>query len=86
METVKSPAQLAECLTMLSNILCDAMDIITEAECYLRHSAPTTTDSYCILVRPDGPPERVPVSIIKAISKTREEANNDGVQGTDAPQ
>lgn len=85
METVKSPSALRESLFVLSDILQDALDIITEAKHYLDHkdeSAPNGAFAY--ILRPDAPPEKVPLHIIKAARDHIEEAMCDTVQGTDA--
>ena len=86
-ESVKSPSALRESLYVLSDILQDALDIIIEAKHYLEHkdeSAPN--GAYAYILRPDAPPERVPLHIIKAARDYAEEVQLNASNDTDTPQ
>lgn len=86
-ESVKSPSALRESLCILNDILLDALDTVTEAKHYLDHrdeSAPNGAFAY--IIRPDAPPEKVPLHIIKAARDYAEEVQLNASDDTDTPQ
>lgn len=87
MESVKSPAALEESLCVLSDILLDALDIVTEAKEYFKHKDPSADPSgYAYIIRPDKAPEKVPLRIIRMIKDHTEEVQSNASNDTDTPQ
>lgn len=79
MDSVKSPAELKESLSVLYDILIDALDLIAEARAYLQNRDQTRYTTAAFLVRPDRPPERITVEVMRKLDDLREEAENDGL-------
>ncbi len=85
-ETVKSPAELKTTLDVLYDILIDALDHIADCKAYLQHRDETRYATAAFIVRPDRPPERITVEVMRKIDSLREEATADGVQTADPAQ
>ena len=83
MDSVKSPAELKTTLDILYDILIDALDHIAEARAYLHNRDQTRYTTAAFLVRPDRPPERITVEVMRKLDDLREEAENDGVPTAD---
>lgn len=79
MDSVKSPAELKTTLDILYDILIDALDHIAECKAYLQHRDQTRYTTAAFLVRPDRPPERITVEVMRKLDSLREEATADGL-------
>ena len=86
MDSVKSPAELKVALSVLYDILIDAIDHITECRTYLQHRDETRYTTAAYLVRPDRPPERITVEVMRKLDGLREEVADNGLHATDTAQ
>lgn len=86
MDAVKSPAELRTTLDILYDILIDALDHIAECKAYLQNRDETRYNTVAFLVRPDRPPERITVEVMRKLDTLREEANSDGLETADPDQ
>lgn len=86
MDSVKSPAELKATLNILYDILIDAIDHIVECKAYLQHRDETRYTTAAFLVRPDRPPERITVEVMRKLDSLREEAADNGLHATEADQ
>ncbi len=83
-DSVKSPAELKTALDILYDILIDALDHIAECKAYLQHRDETRYNTAAFIIRPDRPPERITVEVMRKIDAMREGESGDGVQSTDS--
>lgn len=83
MDSVKSPAELKTTLDVLYDILIDALDHIADAKAYLQHRDQTRYTTAAFIVRPDRPPERITVEVMRKIDEMREEATDNGLHAAD---
>lgn len=83
-DSVKSPAELKTTLDILYDILIDALDHIAECKAYLQNRDETRYTTAAFLVRPDRPPERITVEVMRKIDDLREEANGNGLHAADS--
>lgn len=84
MDSVKSPTELRTTLDILYDILIDALDHIVECKAYLQHRDQTRYDTVAFLVRPDRPPERITVEVMRKLDSLREEATDNGLHAADS--
>ena len=82
-DSVKSPAELKTALDILYDILIDALDHVAECKAYLQHRDETRYSTAAFIIRPDRPPERITVEVLRKIDALTEEGNGDAVQNTD---
>ena len=80
---MKSPAELKESLSVLYDILIDALDLIAEAKTYLHNRDQTRYTTAAFLVRPDRPPERITVEVMRKLDDLREEEQSNGLHAAD---
>ncbi len=66
--SVKSPTAMKESLQILYDILIDAIDLIVECKQYLTYRDGSDASGYAYILRPNAPPEKVPLRIVRAIS------------------
>lgn len=83
MDSVKSPAELKVTLDILYDILIDALDHIAECRTYLQYRDETRYTTAAFLVRPDRPPERITVEVMRKLDDLREEATENGLHAAD---
>lgn len=83
MDSVKSPTELKTTLDILYDILIDALDHIADCKAYLQHRDESRYTTAAFIVRPDRPPERITVEVMRKLDSLREEANNNGLHAAD---
>lgn len=84
MDSVKSPAELKTTLDTLYDILIDALDHIAECKAYLQYRDETRYTTAAFLVRPDRPPERITVEVMRKLDSLQEEVTDNGLHAADS--
>ena len=82
-DSVKSPAELKTTLDILYDILIDALDHIAECKAYLQYRDETRYTTAAFLIRPDRPPERITVEVMRKLDDLREEVTDNGLQAAE---